>query len=50
MDMTQNNQNKSGNLDAERSARMADRHPPAALNFAEGLTAIHGIEAVPECR
>ena len=34
----------------ERSARMADRHLPGALNFAEGLTALHGIEAEPECR
>jgi len=44
------NPNKSGNLDAERSARMADRQLPEALNFAEGLTALHGIEAEPECR
>lgn len=44
------NPSKSGNLDAERSARMADRHLPGALNFAEGLTALHGIEAEPECR
>lgn len=27
---------------------MADRHLPAALDFAEGLTALHGIKAVPE--
>ena len=45
-----NKPNKSGNLDAERSARMADRQLPEALNFAEGLTALHGIEAEPECR
>lgn len=45
-----NDPNKSGNPDAERSARMADRHLPGALNFAEGLTALHGIEAEPECR
>lgn len=34
----------------ERSARMAGRHLPEAPNFAEGLTALHGIEAVPEWR
>ena len=33
MDMTQNNQNKSGNLDAERSARMAVRHLPGAVHL-----------------
>ena len=27
---------------------MADRHLPVAPTFAEGLTALHGIEAVPE--
>lgn len=39
-----------GNLpqrEQERSARMAGRHLPVALTFAEGLTAHHGIEAEP---
>ena len=34
----------------ERSARMAGRHLPVAPTFAEGLTALHGIETVPEWR
>lgn len=34
----------------ERSARMAGRHLPVAPTFAEGLTALHGIEAVREWR
>ncbi len=53
-----NNPNKSGNLDAERSARMADRHLPAAQRFFAEQSAkamsvgpdrsIPGSEAAPD--